>query len=112
MEVFLEVTCLRERVRVMMKKGIICILLLVFLSFVVKPHTALGGGGGEVLSYETVGIITVVTILVLFGIPYLMKKHKEKSQEKEKEEALEKREEARQRQKAFIHSGGMALFRW
>ena len=95
----------------MMKQVVTCILLVAFLGLVSNPHTALAMGSSE-MSYETVGIITVVTIVVLFGIPYLMKKHKEKSQEKEREETLENKEEARQPQEAFIHGGEMALIRW
>jgi hypothetical protein len=105
--------CLYERVKVIMKQGGIWILLLVFLVFVSSPHTALAGGsGGETLSYETVGIITVVTIVVLFGIPYLMKKYQKKPQEKEQEESFEKKVGARHRQKAFIYGGELALIRW
>ena len=93
----------------MIRKGVLCILLLAFLSFAFKPHNAFAMGSST-MSYETVGVITVVTIVVLFGIPYLVKKHKEKPQKEE--EALGKKEEARQRQKAFIHDGEMALIRW
>jgi hypothetical protein len=68
----------------MMKKQVICISLLAFLSFVSNPHTA-AGMGTSTYSSETVGIISLVTLVVL-GIPYLMKKHKERSQKKEQKD--------------------------
>jgi hypothetical protein len=72
----------------MMKQGVIGILLLAFLGFVRNSQTALAdmGKSPPPMSYETVGIMTVATIVVLFGIPYLMNRHKKRSQEKEQEE--------------------------
>jgi hypothetical protein len=72
----------------MMKQGVIGILLLAFVGFVSNSQTALAdmGKSPPPMSYETVGIITMATIVVLFGILYLMKENQERSQDKEKEE--------------------------
>ena len=82
--------CLGERGKVMMKQGVICILVLAFLGLVTNPSTALaelsgGQSGPNAIRAETAVIIAVATIVAVFGISYLMKKHKERSQEDEDE---------------------------
>ena len=95
-----------------MKQLAICVLLVAFLGIVSNPHTALAMGSSE-MSYETVGLITAVCVVAVIGAFYLTKKHEAGAQEKDQQKSCEKKEEARkQRQKAFIHGGEMALIRW
>jgi len=89
----------------MIKKVIICLLVFAFLSSVIPPKFALAMGTSSI-SVETALVISAVTLVVLFGIPYLIKKTKTEKNEKEADLII------KAIKKNISPSGELIVLRW